>query len=67
MKRVFACNFRLCRTFGLITVLEHEMDTWNLISSLYKDRYATERQFGEEPMFVDIYVRVLVICALFSH
>lgn len=46
---------RLCRTYGLITVLEREMDTWNLVSSLYKDRYATERQFEEEPMLLDCY------------
>jgi len=40
-----------------MTVLEHEMDTWNLISSLYQDRFASEKQSDEEDMPMDTYVR----------
>lgn len=44
---------KLSRTVGLMTVLEHEMDTWSLISSLYQDRFA--KQFEEENMSIDTY------------
>lgn len=50
-------RLRLSRTLGLMTVLEHEMDTWSLISSLYQDRFASEKQSGEEDMSIDAYVR----------
>lgn len=54
-KEAVPSKSKLSRTLGLMTVLEHEMDTWSLISSLYQDRFASEKQSGEEDMSIDAY------------